>query len=205
MNDNIFLMSSSACGGAPLTCVWPLRWDEDTWTETAHISAGEGESWRNYCGWSCPRVQGLAVWPWTQGHLHTLSAGTSAIWTLTTDQVLITGQELDLKCGWCFVGVFFLQENLKRLRDSITRRHKEREKTGKDLGRIIWTFIILNIWNFKGNRINIYFLYGVNVIISHCCKMMILNKCLTVHTVRQWKITSCCFQKYQSLMWSPPF
>lgn len=35
----------------------------------------------------------------------------------------------------CFV--FVPQENLKRLRDSITRRHKEREKTGKELGRII--------------------------------------------------------------------
>lgn len=31
-------------------------------------------------------------------------------------------------------GLFVLQENLKRLRDSITRRHKEKQKKGKELG-----------------------------------------------------------------------
>lgn len=37
----------------------------------------------------------------------------------------------------CVLLFFFLfQENLKRLRDSITRRHKDRQKTGKELGRI---------------------------------------------------------------------
>lgn len=35
-------------------------------------------------------------------------------------------------CNRC---VFLAQENLKQLRESITRRHKERQKPGKELGR----------------------------------------------------------------------
>lgn len=38
---------------------------------------------------------------------------------------------MDLTGGW---GLFNVQENLKRLRDSITRRHKERQKPGEELG-----------------------------------------------------------------------
>lgn len=34
---------------------------------------------------------------------------------------------------FCFL--FLAQENLKRLRDSITRRHKEKQKPGKEMGR----------------------------------------------------------------------
>lgn len=40
-----------------------------------------------------------------------------------------------------------LQENLKRLRDSITRRHKERQKAGKELGRVFQTSLISYILN----------------------------------------------------------
>lgn len=38
---------------------------------------------------------------------------------------------MDVMGGW---GLFPFQENLKRLRDSITRRHKERQKPGEELG-----------------------------------------------------------------------
>lgn len=41
------------------------------------------------------------------------------------------------KYNRCHVCFFLLQENLKRLRDSITRRHKEKQKTGKEQGTII--------------------------------------------------------------------
>ena len=36
----------------------------------------------------------------------------------------------------CVCVVVFSKENLKKLRDSITRRHKEREKTGTNLGNL---------------------------------------------------------------------
>lgn len=66
--------SSSACGPALLPGIRPLRWDENTRPETAHIPAGESESGRNHGGWSRPGVQGLAVWPQAESLLHTLSA-----------------------------------------------------------------------------------------------------------------------------------
>ena len=50
----------------------------------------------------------------------------------------------------CHLCSFFLQENLKRLRDSITRRHKEREKEGKDIGRIIYLLLY-----YKSNGCNV--------------------------------------------------
>lgn len=43
---------------------------------------------------------------------------------------------MDVTGGW---GLFAVQENLKRLRDSITRRHKERQKPGEELG---WLFLM---------------------------------------------------------------
>lgn len=40
--------------------------------------------------------------------------------------------------------VCFLQENLKKLRDSIIRRHKDRrDRAGKDIGRAVWSFLIV--------------------------------------------------------------
>lgn len=51
----------------------------------------------------------------------------------------IISQEGDLSHLCCFF-IFLPQENLKRLRESITRRHKERQKAGKELGKIVQMF-----------------------------------------------------------------
>lgn len=51
----------------------------------------------------------------------------------------------------------FYQENLKKLRDSITRRHKEREKTGKELGIKIYYLLFEYL----------LYLYGTHTVFLH--------------------------------------
>lgn len=58
--------------------------------------------------------------------------------SLRYQQVILSGAFCLQMCVDSFshlIHVCLLKENLKKLRDSITRRHKEREKVGKDLGR----------------------------------------------------------------------
>lgn len=71
--------------------------------------------------------------------------------------------------NWSNMLCEFYQENLKKLRDSITRRHKEREKTGKELGKkklpfIIW-ICILFIWDTYISMISNYEHVTVKIVI----------------------------------------
>lgn len=146
LNVTLPHQSSEACGEASISCVRPVRWDENARTETAHISTGEGEGRGNHCGRSRQRVQSLEGWRRPEIQLHTLSAGRRIVQNING----LSGAGQSVK-GWrwresCVPVCSPLQENLKRLRESITRRHKERQKAGKELGRVLQTSVsyILN-------------------------------------------------------------